>query len=237
MGNKGAVANGHGETAAATPPQNRHFFTAGDTRRHARGQDVRRPGVRARLIAPSDCHRIATEGGQTGRHATTPTRPRPRRRRGRARGLARRRQGPARHARTEPADRWQRRRRPPRRRGDDTLRGLRGDDTLVGGVGRDLLIGGPADDVINARDGRRDTVSCGSGQDTVVADDRDVVPAGCEQVRYSAEPAPATGFTLYVNTVSSNNGSGVVHLLREHPTKFLPDCNALECIYSGLPAG
>jgi hypothetical protein len=121
--------------------------------------------------------------------------------------------------------------------GDDTLRGLRGDDTLVGGAGRDLLIGGPGDDVINARDGRRDTVSCGSRQDTVVADDRDVVPAGCEQVRYSAEPAPATGFTLYVNTVSSNNGSGVVHLLREHPTKFLPDCNALECIYSGLPAG
>lgn len=70
-----------------------------------------------------------------------------------------------------------------------------------------------------------------------MADDRDIVPAGCEQVRYSAEPAPGPGFTLYVDTVNSNNGSGVVHLLREHPTKFLADCNALQCIYSGLPSG
>jgi hypothetical protein len=121
--------------------------------------------------------------------------------------------------------------------GDDTLRGRGGDDTLVGGPGRDELLGGRGDDTINARDGERDTVRCGPGDDVVVADDRDVVPAGCEQVRHSPVPAPATGFTLYVSTVSFNNGSGVVHLLRERPTKGLPDCRALECSYSDLPSG
>jgi hypothetical protein len=53
---------------------------------------------------------------------------------------------------------------------------------------------------------------------------------------YDALLAPAeSGSTLLITTSSINNGAGVVHLLLEHPTRGLPDCQALECSYSGIP--
>jgi Ca2+-binding RTX toxin-like protein len=42
--------------------------------------------------------------------------------------------------------------------------------------------GGSGNDTIQARDGERDTIDCGSGKDTVVADKIDVVK-GCEKVK------------------------------------------------------
>ena len=51
-----------------------------------------------------------------------------------------------------------------------------------GGRGRDTISGGSGNDVINARDGEVDTVSCGPGRDTVRADRRDRV-RGCERRR------------------------------------------------------
>ena len=44
------------------------------------------------------------------------------------------------------------------------------------------LTTGAGDDRINARDGRRDTVTCGAGDDTVHADRTDRVGASCEHV-------------------------------------------------------
>jgi Ca2+-binding RTX toxin-like protein len=66
------------------------------------------------------------------------------------------------------------------RGGNDTLRGGRGRDQVVGGRGRDLVVGGrgidrhlggPGNDVLRARDGRRDAViDGGSGADRCIFD-------------------------------------------------------------------
>lgn len=64
--------------------------------------------------------------------------------------------------------------------GDDALSGGGGDDELYGGEGHDALLGGAGDDFIEARDGRRDYVWCGPGDDTVSADPADRVTRNCE---------------------------------------------------------
>ncbi len=56
-----------------------------------------------------------------------------------------------------------------------------GNDTLVGGPGTDSLSGGPGNDTLNARDGSKDTVSCGPGTDTARVDPVDTV-TGCETI-------------------------------------------------------
>jgi Ca2+-binding RTX toxin-like protein len=54
---------------------------------------------------------------------------------------------------------------------------------LFGGSGRDRLYGGAGNDTINAADGWRDQIDCGSGRDRVTADRFDVVSPNCESVR------------------------------------------------------
>jgi hypothetical protein len=75
--------------------------------------------------------------------------------------------------------------------GDDCLYGEAGRDRLNGGDGRDLLVGGPAvnryaggagNDAVLARNRRRETIRCGPGTDTAIADRRDRA-VGCERVR------------------------------------------------------
>ena len=75
--------------------------------------------------------------------------------------------------------------------GSDELIGNEGDDELVGGddgdrlegrAGRDSYDGGLGDDFISARDSVRETVICGEGVDSVVADLEDEVAADCENV-------------------------------------------------------
>jgi Ca2+-binding RTX toxin-like protein len=66
--------------------------------------------------------------------------------------------------------------------GSDRLFGGPGNDRLVGGPGRDQLNGGSGNDRIEARDGHWDTVVCGPGRDTVIADRRDRVGNDCERV-------------------------------------------------------
>jgi Ca2+-binding RTX toxin-like protein len=89
---------------------------------------------------------------------------------------------------------------------DETIDGGPGDDRLEGGFGNDTIVGGPGRDVINAemgasqcgllqsctlpfgndtidvRDGEADQVSCGIGQDKVVADAIDTIDPDCEVV-------------------------------------------------------
>jgi Ca2+-binding RTX toxin-like protein len=69
--------------------------------------------------------------------------------------------------------------------GDDDIEGDRGNDRLTGGRGADVIVGGRGNDRIFARDGRRDRISCGSGDDTVTADRLDRVTASCEHVHLS----------------------------------------------------
>lgn len=83
------------------------------------------------------------------------------------------------------------------RSGDDHLRGFAGDDLLFGGAGgdtinggpgRDALIGGAGDDRLEARDGERDYLNCGTGRDVALVDQEDRVARGCEVVRRSPLP-------------------------------------------------
>jgi hypothetical protein len=66
--------------------------------------------------------------------------------------------------------------------GNDRLSGGAGNDRLTAGRGTDTLLGGSGSDVLSARDGRRDTVDCGSGRrDRAIVDRHDRV-RGCERV-------------------------------------------------------
>jgi Ca2+-binding RTX toxin-like protein len=76
--------------------------------------------------------------------------------------------------------------------GNDTLSGGKGNDTLDGGKGNDKLTGGPGvnkysggsgNDSINARNGKKETVNCGTGKkDSATVDKGDKVK-GCEKVK------------------------------------------------------
>jgi probable HAF family extracellular repeat protein len=76
--------------------------------------------------------------------------------------------------------------------GNDTLNGGKGNDQLYGGSGNDTLnggpgvnrySGGPGNDTINARNGKKETVDCGSGKkDRATVDKRDKTK-GCEKVK------------------------------------------------------
>jgi Ca2+-binding RTX toxin-like protein len=55
-----------------------------------------------------------------------------------------------------------------------------GDDMLTGGDSIDVVDGGTGSDAIDVRGGKADTVSCGSGHDTVLYDWSDAVSGDCE---------------------------------------------------------
>jgi Ca2+-binding RTX toxin-like protein len=84
--------------------------------------------------------------------------------------------------------------------GDDMIDGADGSDTIQGGPGQDSILGDgdirdTGNDKIDAVDGERDTVQCGSGADTVDADRIDTVEGGgeCEQVNVAEGPSPSGG--------------------------------------------
>lgn len=65
--------------------------------------------------------------------------------------------------------------------GRDSLDGGGGADHLTGNGGVDRFDGGAGNDVIRARDRRRETIRCGSGRDRAIVDRSDRV-RGCERV-------------------------------------------------------
>jgi Ca2+-binding RTX toxin-like protein len=87
--------------------------------------------------------------------------------------------------------------------GADTIRGYDGDDRITGGPGTDTLIGDTlgqtcnvltcsiysGNDVIDARDGERDSIDCGLGGDQALVDAIDV-HTNCEDVKVESAPAP-----------------------------------------------
>jgi Ca2+-binding RTX toxin-like protein len=78
--------------------------------------------------------------------------------------------------------------------GNDSLAGGSGNDTLRGNKGVDTHAGGAGDDLIDARGDRGDVVSCGDGNDTVLADAADSIALDCETVdRGILPPTPPPG--------------------------------------------
>ena len=77
------------------------------------------------------------------------------------------------------------------RGGSDKIFAFAGNDVVTGGVGADRIETGFGNDRVLVRDGRKDTVWCGPGKDTVIADRIDAV-RDCEIVRLPATvPASA----------------------------------------------
>ena len=66
-------------------------------------------------------------------------------------------------------------------RGNDWIEAGSGADTVIGGPGRDRIDGGGGGDLVSVQDAQRDVVDCGTEQDTVVADQFDVLKH-CERV-------------------------------------------------------
>jgi Ca2+-binding RTX toxin-like protein len=110
---------------------------------------------------------------------------------------------------------------------DDRLDGGGGDDRLDGGPGLDSYDGGEANDTIHARDGVRESVACGGGQDVGEADPEDDVAADCEGVATplappslvdtAAPPAPAPG-----RSVAAAVKSGTVLVRTPGASTFTP---------------
>jgi Ca2+-binding RTX toxin-like protein len=96
----------------------------------------------------------------------------------------------------------------------DCLRGGGGGDTIKGGPGEDGIDGGAGPDHINTRDGLRDVVHCGGGQDLAKVDTLDVT-RGCERVLGGAERTeagscsldPATFAAVGCRQLSSDTGA------------------------------
>ena len=74
--------------------------------------------------------------------------------------------------------------------GNDSLVGGSGNDTMRGNQGVDSISGRAGDDYVDVRGDRGDLVTCGIGDDTVQADDADLIAADCETVDRGDEPAP-----------------------------------------------
>jgi hypothetical protein len=66
--------------------------------------------------------------------------------------------------------------------GNDTIRGDSGNDSINGGKGRNVISAGAGNDRVNAVNGSRDRITCGSGRDVVRADRIDRVGGSCERV-------------------------------------------------------
>jgi Ca2+-binding RTX toxin-like protein len=85
--------------------------------------------------------------------------------------------------------------------GDDQVIGSYGNDTINPGAGRDTVNADTAtacnffecrppygNDTVDARDGEVDQITCGVGEDRVLADAADVVAADCETVQRASAP-------------------------------------------------
>jgi Ca2+-binding RTX toxin-like protein len=90
----------------------------------------------------------------------------------------------------------------------NTIDGGAGNDTIKGGKGTDGLYGGPGNDVINSKDGQVDTVDCGPGVDTVIADRVDIV-TNCEQGPTILPKARATATVDHEWSVLGNQTKAV----------------------------
>jgi hypothetical protein len=110
--------------------------------------------------------------------------------------------------------------------GNDVVDGGFGDDHIVGGPGADQLHGDTPEgecgvvycklpfgnDTIEARDGERDSIDCGVGEDKVIADAVDVVAGDCETVDRPADNGSGGGGNGNGNGGNAGGGGGSGHV-------------------------
>ena len=72
----------------------------------------------------------------------------------------------------------------------ETIRGGDGNDTIKAGTGVDRVESGEGDDKVDVQDGAIDTVDCGGGSDTIVADANDVL-VNCDVAGAAGTGTPA----------------------------------------------
>lgn len=75
----------------------------------------------------------------------------------------------------------------------DVLIGNGNPEQFIPGPGQDSIEMRQGDDIADLRDGEKDTITCGPGDDTVLADTKDVVAADCETVSRSSGQPPLGG--------------------------------------------
>jgi Ca2+-binding RTX toxin-like protein len=85
----------------------------------------------------------------------------------------------------------------------NTLDGASGEDYLDGAGGADELLGGGSIDVVRARDGSADTVSCGRAKDLAVVDPSDKVSSSCERVDDGVGTRPTLGRDVVVEAAGA----------------------------------
>ncbi|MEA2475467.1 MAG: type secretion system secreted protein VgrG [Thermoleophilaceae bacterium] len=68
-------------------------------------------------------------------------------------------------------------------KGKDSLDGGKGNDKLTGGADSNTIKGGAGDDTVNAKNGKVDTIDCGSGKKDLANVDKADKVKGCEKVK------------------------------------------------------
>jgi Ca2+-binding RTX toxin-like protein len=87
----------------------------------------------------------------------------------------------------------------------NTIQGGSGEDLLVGNAGTDQLVGGNAPDLVEARDGNADVVTCGDDGDLAIVDRRDTV-RDCETIDRGGKRHLAIGRSALVKPTQSQFG-------------------------------
>jgi hypothetical protein len=109
------------------------------------------------------------------------------------------------------------------RSGSDILSGGANKDVIEGGLGRDTIRGGDGDDALIGNesgepDGDRDIFACGSGTDSVEADDADFVGSDCEHVNRIGSVG---AFQLQPRQLTASVGAPVrLRLVWTHPRRW-----------------
>jgi hypothetical protein len=97
------------------------------------------------------------------------------------------------------------------------LDGGAGDDVIDGGAGSDELYGGAGNDRVVARDGRRDSVDCGAGDDVALVDTLDVV-RGCELIDRRTVKPRVDADVRWTATVGATTSFSELTLTAVHPS-------------------
>jgi len=92
----------------------------------------------------------------------------------------------------------------------NVIDGRAGNDSITGGGGQDTVVGGDGDDTLRARDGLRDSLDCGGGNDIAVGDQIDIA-TDCETQDLSADLVPDFDGDGHAKPADCNDTNAAIH--------------------------